>query len=224
MLPGLARGALNFQKPMDTNHLPIPLAPGLIFSKARRLYSALVPLSPTKLDELGETLVRTFATGRKLILAGNGGSAAECQHFAAELLVRFVSNSKRPPLPCVDLTSGNAVLSAASNDLGEIELFANQFNAVAQPGDLLLLLSTSGTSQNLIYLIPEAKRLGVKTACITGAQGRLREFCDISLSIPSTKTAIIQEVHLCLIHLLCDHLEINADYLREARSEKENTI
>lgn len=150
--------------------------------------------------------VRAFQQGNKLLFVGNGGSAADAQHLAAELVVRFRKN--RPALPALALTVDSSALTAIGNDFGFDELFSRQVQALGQAGDLLFALSTSGNSVNVLNAIVAAQSMGMVVVGMTGAGGgRLAELADICLQIPSNDTARIQEGHTLLGHLLCDALE-----------------
>jgi D-sedoheptulose 7-phosphate isomerase len=144
--------------------------------------------------------------GNKLLFFGNGGSAADAQHFAAELVIRFVRDRK--PIPAVALTTDTSALTAAGNDLGFDQIFARQLAALGRPGDVAAGLSTSGRSPNVIAALKVARELGLKTVVFTGGDGgEVAGLADVSLSVPSQVTARIQEMHLTLGHMLCGALE-----------------
>lgn len=150
--------------------------------------------------------IRTISTGGKLLLFGNGGSAADAQHIAAELVVRF--RRDRRALPALALTTDTSILTAAANDIGYDQVFARQVEALARPGDLVLGITTSGRSPNVLAGLLSARELGATTAVLTGAAGAdLAGEVDHVLAVPSRSTAHIQEMHILLAHALCDGLE-----------------
>ena len=145
-------------------------------------------------------------SGGTLFFAGNGGSAADAQHLATEYVVRYQTN--RPALRAVALTTDTSLLTACANDLGFEEVFARQVEALARPGDLLSLHSTSGESPNVIRAAQAAKARGVPVVAFLGkGGGQLKELADVVLVVPSDDTARIQELHLAVEHLICDIVE-----------------
>jgi len=145
-------------------------------------------------------------SGGTLFFAGNGGSAADAQHLATEYVVRYQTN--RPALRAVALTTDASLLTACANDLGFEEVFARQVEALARPGDLLSLHSTSGESPNVIRAAQAAKARGVPVVAFLGkGGGQLKELADVVLVVPSDDTARIQELHLAVEHLICDIVE-----------------
>ncbi|WP_218104024.1 D-sedoheptulose-7-phosphate isomerase [Thermogemmatispora onikobensis] len=159
------------------------------------------------LNQAARWLCNTLAAGRKVLVAGNGGSAAQAQHFAAELVGRF--KRERRPYPVVALTSDSATLTALANDYGYAAAFARQIQALGQPGDLLLALSTSGESENLLQAALLARQQGVFVLALTGErESRLETLADLTLRMPGgTEPARTQELQLLLIHVLCDLTE-----------------
>jgi D-sedoheptulose 7-phosphate isomerase len=156
--------------------------------------------------EVVERVLATFAGGGKLLFCGNGGSAADAQHLAAEYVVRF--SRDRRPLPAVALTTDTSILTAAGNDYGFDAVFARQVRALGRPGDLLFLHSTSGESTNLIAAADAAREVGVATvALLARGGGRLRDRVDLALVVPTDVTARAQEVHIALGHIVCDLVE-----------------
>jgi D-sedoheptulose 7-phosphate isomerase len=149
-----------------------------------------------------EIIVDALRTGRKLLLAGNGGSAADAQHLAAELVVRF--KKARDALPAIALTTDSSILTAVGNDLGFEQLFARQVLALGQPGDVLLAISTSGRSPNILAACRTARERGLSVIGFTGADGEpMRPCCDVVVQVPSNDTPFIQQVHITLGHTLC---------------------
>ena len=155
-----------------------------------------------------EMVVACFQTEKKLLFAGNGGSAADAQHMSAEYVSRFMFD--RPGLPSVALTTDTSALTAIGNDYGFDKLFSRQVQALGVEGDVLFAYSTSGTSPNIIKGIEEAKCKGVKTIGMTGSKPQsqqMSDLCDITIRVPSVETPYIQEGHLIIGHLICLHVE-----------------
>jgi len=158
------------------------------------------------IDRMASLVAGTVARGRTVFFCGNGGSAAQAQHFAAELAVRYVVD--RPALPSVALGADTAMLTAAGNDYGFERVFARQIESLGRRGDLLVALSTSGGSANVLAAVKAARERGLKVIGLTGARGRaFARRCDLALVVPTTVTARIQEVHLLVGHLLCERAE-----------------
>lgn len=144
--------------------------------------------------------------GKKVLLCGNGGSAADAQHIAAELVGRFVL--ERRPLPAIALTTDTSALTAIANDYGYEHVFARQVEALGAPGDVLVAITTSGTSRNVVLAAEAARRLGMRVIGLTGARGAaFVAGCDAGVAVPSTNTARIQECHITIGHLLCEVLD-----------------
>lgn len=172
--------------------------------QALQQFAALAPaiasLAPA-LQRLGDALWHSWQNGGKLLLAGNGGSAADAMHLAEELVVRFAAN--RRALPAIALCDPT-VLTCAGNDLGFQRIFARQVEAYGRPGDVLLVLSTSGNSGNLLAAVDQARGVPMTTAALLGRDGgELRGRCDLELIVPCDNTARIQEAHKMLYHTLC---------------------
>lgn len=152
------------------------------------------------------------AGGGKLILFGNGGSAAAAQQIAAVLSVRFVKD--RPAIPALALTTDTSVLTAAANDMGYAHVFERQVEALGRRGDLAIGISTSGTSPNVALALAAARRQGLVTAALTGAEpDATREWADHLICVPSKTTARIQEMHIVIGHMLCAGIEKNLGYV-----------
>lgn len=152
-------------------------------------------------------LADSFRAGGRLYLCGNGGSAADCQHLAAEFVSRLTRDFERPALPAVALTTDTSFLTAYANDIGFEGVFARQVEALGRPGDVLLGISTSGASANVVRAVETARRLGMKTVALTGAGGPLAGLVDVTVAVPTTGTQHIQEAHLAVEHILCDLVE-----------------
>ncbi|MGA2089860.1 MAG: D-sedoheptulose 7-phosphate isomerase [Endomicrobiales bacterium] len=153
-------------------------------------------------------MVDTYRSGGKILVFGNGGSAADAQHLAAELVVRFEKN--RPALACMALTTNTSSLTAIGNDFGFDELFSRQLEAFANPGDLVLAISTSGNSVNVLKAVETAHRRGAFVVGFTGlAGGALKKSADLCFCAPTPVTARIQECHILAIHILSALLEIS---------------
>jgi D-sedoheptulose 7-phosphate isomerase len=144
-----------------------------------------------------------FRAGGKLLICGNGGSAADCQHMAAELTSRLTKDFERPGLPAIALTTDTSFLTAFANDCGFDGVFARQVQALGRPGDVLLGISTSGNSANVLQAVELARAGGLRTVSLTGAGGRLAKLADVAIAVPSDDTQHIQETHLAVEHLLC---------------------
>lgn len=163
---------------------------------------ARILLAPAAI--LAERAISVLRAGGKLLLCGNGGSAADSQHIATELTVRFETD--RPALPAVALTTDTSALTAAGNDLGFEQIFARQVAALGRKGDLLIGLTTSGDSANVIAALKTAREMSLVTACLAGRNGgKVAEegLADHCLVVPGDNTARIQEVHILIGHLLC---------------------
>ncbi len=168
------------------------------------VYRAFWEQAEHTIQEVAHVLQKTFVRGGKLFVAGNGGSAAQADHFVAELVGRF--QQKRNARPAVLLGSGLATLTALSNDFGYNRALAFELEALARPGDALLVLTTSGQSANILELLAAARRLGLFSIALTGEKGRNLE-ADRVVTVPSTATPLIQEVHLQILHTLAERLE-----------------
>lgn len=150
--------------------------------------------------------LQTYRNQGKILIAGNGGSAADAQHFAGELVSRF--NFDRPPLAAIALTTDSSILTAIGNDYGYEEVFARQVQAHGRTGDVFIAISTSGNSPNILKAIDAAKALGLVVIGMTGRSGgKMKSMCDVCLCAPSDSTPRIQECHLVIEHSLCACIE-----------------
>lgn len=153
-----------------------------------------------------DELVNCFKLGGKVLVAGNGGSAAEAQHFAGELVGRFQKD--RDPLPVIALSCNSSVVTAIANDYGYDRVFSRQVQALGRRGDVLVAISTSGTSANMLAAVREAKRVGMRTiGFLSERPGELTGLVDIPLQVPATDTPSVQEGHTILTHLICALVE-----------------
>jgi len=165
----------------------------------------LEPLIPA-IHALGERLRDCLNSGNKILLMGNGGSAADCQHIAAEIVGRY--KRERRGLPAIALTTDTSILTSVGNDYGFEYIFSRQVEALCAPDDVVIGLSTSGNSANVVAGIEAAKQAGAYTVGLTGAGGgRLADLCDITLAMPSSDTPRIQEAHILIGHILCELAE-----------------
>jgi len=156
--------------------------------------------------EIGNILVDVYKKGNKLLIAGNGGSAADAQHIAGELVSKFYFD--RPALPAIALTTDTSIITAIGNDYGYEYLFSRQIEANGIRGDAFLGISTSGNSKNILQGIKTAKEKGLITICLTGESGgKMKNLCDYCICVPSRETPRIQEAHILIGHILCSVIE-----------------
>jgi phosphoheptose isomerase len=155
-----------------------------------------------------EVIAAAFLSSGKLLLCGNGGSAADCQHMAAEFVSRFSKDLDRRALPAIALTTDTSFLTAFSNDCGFERVFERQIEALGCAGDVLLGISTSGNSPNLIYAVEAAKKKNMRTIALTGNGGRLAAIAEVVIAVPSSDTQYIQEAHLAVEHIVCELVEV----------------
>lgn len=175
-------------------------------AELRDLIDRLVGEAVGTLERMIDGCVRTLETGNKLLFVGNGGSAAQCQHLATELMGRFALD--RRPYAAIALTTDTSFLTAFSNDYGFEDVFVRQVEALGRPGDVLVALSTGGRSPNVLRALAAARAAGLKAYGFTGSKGvLLAERCDEAILVPHTNPARIQEAHLFLGHLLCGAVE-----------------
>ena len=178
------------------------------FADAARTYAELAADASiqSSLEAVVELVAQALAKGNKLLFAGNGGSAADCQHMAGEFVSRFMFD--RNPLPAVALTTDTSILTAIANDYGYEQAFSRQVQGLAKAGDVLFAYSTSGNSANIVKALQMARELQVATVGLTGAsEGRMTPFCDQLLRVPSSCVPRIQEGHLLMGHTICELVE-----------------
>lgn len=158
------------------------------------------------IGQIAGDIVTALKKGGKVLIFGNGGSAADSQHLAAELVGRF--RREKRPLPAIALTTNTSVLTAIGNDYGYDFSFSKQLEAHAKKGDIAVAISTSGNAKNVVEAVLAAKRMKVRTIGLTGkAGGLLSRACDLTLKVPSDKTARVQEAHITVIHIICELVE-----------------
>jgi D-sedoheptulose 7-phosphate isomerase len=159
-----------------------------------------------QLSDVVDECIAAFRRGNRLLLAGNGGSAADAQHLAAEFVNRYAFG--RQGLPALALTTDTSMLTSIANDCGYEEIFARQLEANGQEGDIFIAISTSGNSPNILSAMKQAKAMGIKSVGLTGRDGgRLPAGCDYCIRVPSDSTSRIQEAHILLGHILCGLVE-----------------
>ncbi len=154
-----------------------------------------------------ERIVDTFRIGNKLLLCGNGGSAADCQHMATEFTSRLTKEFVRPALPAIALTLDSSFLTGFANDYGFDDVFVRLVEAFGKPGDVLLGISTSGNSTNVIRAVQAARSRQLITIALMGNGGALRDLVDVAITVPNDSTQYIQEAHLAVEHIICDLVE-----------------
>ena len=153
-----------------------------------------------------EVIADAFKADRKLLICGNGGSAADAQHIAAEFVNRFMI--ERPPLPAVALSTDTSIITSIGNDYSFDQIFSKQIKAIGREGDVLLAISTSGESKNVITAVKVARDMGIKTIGLTGkGGGKMAKMVDILLNVDSDVTPRIQEVHITAGHIICDLID-----------------
>lgn len=158
------------------------------------------------LEQVTQVMADCFHAGNKMILAGNGGSAADAQHFAGEIVGRFLM--ERKALPAISLCTDPSVMTCIGNDYGYDQVFERQLSGLGKAGDIFAAISTSGNSANLIRAAETAKQMQMLTVGFLGKTGgRLKDLCDYALVVPSEETPRIQEIHTFSIHLLCEYIE-----------------
>lgn len=159
-----------------------------------------------RIAEMVELMVDTFQRGGKVLVMGNGGSAADAQHFVAEIVGRF--KMERRGLPALALSTDTSILTAIGNDYGFDRVFSRQVEALAAPGDLVIGISTSGNSPNVLLALQLARETGCRTVGLLGKDGgSIKDACDLALIVPTNDTPRVQEAHITIIHVVCDLLE-----------------
>lgn len=178
------------------------------FEESIAVKQASIELTP-RIEAAARMMTRCLLEDGKILSCGNGGSAADAQHFSSELLNRF--ELERPGLPAVALTTDSSTLTSIANDYAFVEVFAKQVRALGQPTDVLLAISTSGNSENIVRAIRAAHERGLRVVALTGRDGGAVAAAladgDIEIRVPAERTCRIQEVHLLVIHCLCDLID-----------------
>ncbi len=155
-----------------------------------------------------DILVASYKNGNKLLLCGNGGSAADCQHIATELMIRLSHHIQRPALPAIALTTDTSNLTAGGNDIGFENVFARNVEGLGNKGDVLLAISTSGNSPNVVKAVEMAQSKGIKVIGFLGGNGgKLKSIVDLPIVVPSANTQRIQEGHITIAHIICELVE-----------------
>jgi len=158
------------------------------------------------IEAAARAIIGSLRSGGKALIFGNGGSAADSQHIAAELVGRF--KKERPPFAAIALTTNTSLLTALANDYGYDLTFSRQVEALGKEGDVAIGLSTSGSSKNVIAALNKAKSMGLKTIGLTGAAGKaMKEICDVTITVGSKDTPRIQESHILIAHIICELVE-----------------
>ncbi len=174
--------------------------------RAKRFGAAAESVLPAQVEKLTEAVLACLQKGGKILVFGNGGSAALATHFSGELVGRFLRD--RRPLPAISLTCDVSAMTAIANDYGYSEVFARQVEALGAPGDLALGLTTSGESPNVVTVLMRASAMGLMTAVLSGgAGGPAAEAADLAVIVPATDTDFIQETHEAALHYLCHRVD-----------------
>lgn len=159
-----------------------------------------------ELERVGGRIITALKLGRKVLIAGNGGSAADAQHFAAELAGKFIR--ERKGLPAIALTTNSSIVTAIGNDFGYEYVFSRQVEGLGRQGDIFVGISTSGNSKNIIRAMEAAKKMSITTVGLSGNNGgRMKDLCDLNLVVPSQSTQYIQEAHIMIIHEVCSLID-----------------
>ncbi len=178
-----------------------------IFRESNRVKEAFVNENLSRLVTVVEAIISALKAGNKILLFGNGGSAADAQHLAAEFVNRFVI--ERPPLPAIALTTDSSIITSIGNDYDFSEVFSKQIRAIGQAGDIAWGISTSGNSPNVLKGLEVAKKIGLVTIAFTGKDGgSIAKIADLSINVSSSVTARIQEAHITAGHAICDLVDI----------------
>ena len=163
------------------------------------------------IEHAAEMVAQVLRAGGKVLLFGNGGSAADAQHIAAELVGRYLAPNRRP-LPAIALTTDTSALTAIANDFSFASVFERQVEALARPGDMAIGISTSGESENVLRGLRAARGIGAQTIALLGRSGgRIASACDLALVVPADETPRIQEMHILIGHLICAHIDAEFD-------------
>ena len=186
------------------------------FRESSQLKETFVNENLKRIVAVVEAVTKSLKAGHKILLFGNGGSAADAQHLAAEFVNRFVI--ERPPLPAIALTTDTSVITSIGNDYDFTDIFSKQIRALGQKGDIAWGMSTSGASVNVIKALEMAKKIGLVTVCLTGRDGGdVARIADHALNVSSTSTPRIQEVHITVGHVICEMVDFKLFQRPESR-------
>lgn len=175
-----------------------------IFEESKGLHERLMPLAP-KIEQAARLMIDCIEVGGKIMFAGNGGSAADAQHLAAELVNRF--KKERRPMAGLALTTDTSVITAIGNDYSFDEIFAKQIMGLGRAGDLFIGISTSGNSRDIIRAMEAARDMGIATIGLIGEGGKIKDLAGCAITVPSGNTPRVQEVQILIGHILCELLE-----------------
>lgn len=176
--------------------------------KSIKTKQMLLQSASDEIIAIGKELANRLSNGKKILICGNGGSAADSQHIAAELVIRFRSSVPRKALPAIALTVDPSIMTAGSNDMGFENVFARQVEAYGNAGDVLIGISTSGNSTNVLNALKVAKSIEMLAVGLLGCDGgQILPFCDLSVVVPSYEIALIQESHIMIEHIWCEIIE-----------------
>ena len=191
-------------KPKSENSISTLLTKSL--QEHLETFQSLIGSTLHDIEAAGQLICETLAAGNKLLICGNGGSAADAQHIAAELIGRY--EKVRRSFPAIALTTDTSTLTAVSNDFGFEDVFVRQVVGLARPNDLLLAISTSGKSPNVLKAAEKAREMGCRTIALTGAGAEpLASSCDLAVIVPSQRTARVQEAHITIGHIWCEMVD-----------------
>lgn len=177
-----------------------------IFKESSRLKEVFINENLTRIVRAVDAVIRTLKEGKKILLFGNGGSAADAQHIAAEFVNRFII--ERPPLPAIALTTDTSIITSIANDYDFSDVFAKQLRAIGHAGDVAWGISTSGSSPNVVKALEVAKKMGMTTIAFTGKDGgKMAAIADYSLNVSSGSVPRIQEIHITAGHAICEMVD-----------------
>jgi D-sedoheptulose 7-phosphate isomerase len=178
-----------------------------VFREGNEVKDAFLNENLSKIVQVVDAVTAALKMGRKILLFGNGGSAADTQHIAGEFVNRFLI--ERPPLPAIALTTDSSVITSIGNDYSFSDIFSKQIRAIGQPGDIAWGMSTSGVSANVVKAFEAAKKIGMTTIGLTGKDGgEIAKIVDYSLNVSSGNTPRIQEVHITVSHVICELVDV----------------
>jgi D-sedoheptulose 7-phosphate isomerase len=179
----------------------------LRFTELANLIPAFEVESGSKIEEAASLIIEAFRNNNKILICGNGGSAADSQHFAAEFVNTFSKDLQRKSLSAIALTTDTSVLTAISNDFDYLNIFARQIEAHARSGDILVVLTTSGSSKNCIKAVEQASKVGIKSIAFTRTGAEITKSSSVSIQVPSKNTQHIQECHMLAYHVITEIVE-----------------